>query len=148
MKWILATRGASIKLRATPFTETVIPGVYSVVYRPGIEPVAFSGRDTNEGQAGTFARGLHRVSGFLFSYYGSMAEAFFAIEDEIDLIVRYRANAEIRTRTFKDVIFIGDAIVTFPALNSGASELVGVPFRVQIPDTESLDDHIVDALDT
>ena len=74
MIWILATRGAATKLRLSPFTETPIEGVHSIVYKPGIEAVPLSGIDTSQGQRGTFTRGLHRASGLLFSYDGSVAE--------------------------------------------------------------------------
>lgn len=67
MIWILATRGAATKLRDSPFTETSIEGVHSVVYKPGIEPIAFSGADGEEGPEGTFGRGVQRVSGYVFS---------------------------------------------------------------------------------
>ncbi len=147
MIWILATRGASTKLRATPFTETTIEGVHNVVYKPGIEPVPFSGADGTTGDLGTFDRGLHRISGFVFSYHGSVAETLFAIQDAIDLIIRYRANGQKRMRTLTDVLFIGDATVTIPSLNTGVSELIGVPFRVQIPDGETLAGHVLDAVD-
>lgn len=147
MIWILATRGASTKLRATPFTETAIEGVHSVVYKSGIEPVVFSGGDESEGEVGTFARGLNRVAGFIFSYHGSVAETLLGITSEIDLIVRYRANKEKRKRTFADVIFLGDAVVTVPPVNTGVSELIGVPFRVQIPEGETLAAHVLDATD-
>jgi len=146
--WILSTRGASTKLRSSPFTETSIEGVHSVVYKPGVAPAPFSGNDTSEGEIGTFGRGLHRVNGFVFSYDGSVAAAFFAVTEEIDLIVRYRANGEKRKRTLADVIFIGDATVTFPGHNTGVSELIGVPFRVQIPEGSMLADHISDAVDS
>jgi len=33
-------------------------------------------------------------------------------------------------------------------LNKGLSELIGVPFRVQIPEGETLSDHIEDTLDS
>ena len=147
MNWILATRGASTKLRLTPFTETTIAGVHSVVYRPGIAPVPFSGADTTEGQLGTFRRGLQRISGFVFSYDGDVAETLLGITAEIDLIVRYRANKQSRMRTLKDVIFVGDSSVMFPALNSGETELIGVPFRVQIPEGVALATHIADAVE-
>jgi hypothetical protein len=148
MTWILATRGISTKLRSSPFTETAVDGASSLIYKVGIEPVPFSGADAPAGELGTFQRGLHRVAGYVFSYDGSVAETLFTITDEIDLIIRYRANRQVRKRTFADVLFIGDAIVAVPALNTGVSELIGVPFRVQIPDTDTLADHVVDALDT
>ncbi len=148
MIWILATRGARTKLRASPYTETVIEGAQSVVYKPGIVPVPATGADSGEGELGTYTRGLHRVSGYLFSYDGSAAETLFAITDEIDLLILYRANGQKRKRTLKDVLFVGDATVTIPGLNTGVSELIGVPFRVQIPEGSTLDDHIEDAVDT
>jgi len=148
MIWILATRGALTKLRASPFTETLIEGVHSVVYRPGIEPIPFSGGNEGEGELGTYGRGVHRVSGFLFSYNGSAAETLLAITDEIDLIIRYRASGHERKRTLKDVLFVGDATVTVPALNTGVSELVGVPFRVQIAEGGTLAGHVEDAMDS
>ncbi len=148
MIWILATRGASTKLRVTPFTETAIVGVHSIVYKPGIEPVPLSGDDTAQGNLGTYARGLHRVSGVVFAQDGSVAETLFGITAAIDLVIKYRANGQKRKRTLSDVLFVGDATVTFPALNDGTSELIGVPFRVQIPEGDTLSGHIVDAVDS
>jgi hypothetical protein len=147
MIWILATRGAATKLRSSPFTETTIEGVHSLVYRPGIAPVALSGADATSGPAGAFTRGLHRISGFVFSYHGSVAETLFAIEVPIDLVIRYRADGQKRKRTLTDVIFIGDAAVTVPALNEGVSELIAVPFRVQIPQGERVSDHVIDVVE-
>ena len=147
MIWILATRSASTKLRATPFTETTVEGVHSVVYQPGVTPVPSSGDDAAVDPLGTYTRGIHRISGFLFSYDGSVAETLFAIESEIDLIIRYRANGQKRKRTLSDVIFIGDATVVVPSLNAGVSELIGVPFRVQIPEGDKLSDHLTDAVE-
>ncbi len=146
MVWILATRGASTKPRSTPFTEIAIEGVHSVVYKPGVESVVLGGGAG--GDPGTFAQGLHRISGYVFSYHGSVAEALLGITDEIDLIVRYRGSGQRRKRTLADVIFIGDAAVTVPSVSSGVSTLIGVPFRVQIPDTDTLDDHVTDEADT
>jgi len=148
MIWILATRGALTKLRSSPYTETTIAGVHSVAYKPGITPVQYSGGDTGDGELGTFGQGLHRICGFVFSYDGSAAETLFAIDDEIDLIIRYRANGQVRKRTLKDVVFVGDAAVTIPGLNAGVSELIGVPFRVQIPEGSTLDDHVEDTVDS
>jgi len=147
MIWVLATRGAATKLRATPFTETAIEGVHSVVYKAGVEPVPFSGDDGSIEPLGTFGRGVHRVSGVVFSHHGSVAEALLGLSAGIDLIVRYRANGQKRTRTFADVIFVGDATVTAPALNTGRPGLIGVPFRVQIPANETLADHVTDVLE-
>jgi hypothetical protein len=144
MIWILATRGASTKLRQSPFTETPIAGMHSLVYRPGVESQANSGEDGSGGPAGTFTRGLHRVSGVVFSNDGGAAEVLLAITAPIDLIVRYAASGELRLRVLKNVVFVGDAVVTFPPLNTGVGELIGVPFRVQIPDTETLAQHIED----
>ena len=146
MIWILATRGAATKLRASPFTETTIDGVHSVVYRPGIEPVPFAGDKATE-PLGVYGRGVQRLSGVLFSYHGSVAESLLGISAGIDLIVRYRANGQKRKRTFSDVLFVGDATVTVPGLNSGLSTLIGVPFRVQIPLGETLATHVTDAAD-
>ena len=148
MIWILATRGGSTKLRSTPFTETSIEGVHSVIYKPGIEPVPLSGADPADGDLGTFEAGLHRISGYVFSYDGSAAETLFAIVADIDLIIRYRANGQKRKRTLGDVVFIGDATITVPSVNEGVSELIGVPFRVQIPDGETIAGHVTDAVDT
>lgn len=147
MTSILATRGASTKLRQSPFTETVIAGIHSVVYRPGIAPVPVDGMDAALGPLGTFVRGLHRLSGFVFSYDGLVAQNLFAIGSQIDLIVRYRGSGEKRKRTFLDVIFLGDGTVTVPSLNRGIPELIGVPFRVQIPEGDTLADHVTDVVD-
>ena len=147
MIWILASRGASTKLRNSPFTETAIEGVHSVVYKPGVVPLPYSGDDILIGKLGTFGRGLQRISGVMFSYHGSVAETLFAITDSIDLIVKYRANGQVRKRTLSDVIFVGDATVTVPSLNDGTAALIGVPFRVQIPSDETLATHVTDAVD-
>lgn len=147
MIWILATRGAVTKLIASPYTETAIEGVHSAVYEPGIEPVPAGGRDSVDAALGTFGRGAHRASGFVFSYHGFVAETLLAVADEIDLIVRYRGSGQKRKRTLSDIIFVGDATVTVPAQNTGVSELIGVPFRVQIAAGETLADHITDTLD-
>lgn len=147
MIWILATRGATTKLRASPFTETPIEGVHSVVYRPGVQAVPFTGDNTSAGTLGTFSRGLHRVSGVVFSYHGSVAETLLSISGAIDLIIRYRSAGQRRMRTIKDVLFAGDATVTVPSVNSGVTPLIGVPFRVQIPEGDSVNDHVLDTVD-
>jgi hypothetical protein len=148
MIWILATRGASTKLRLSPYTETEIEGVHSVVYKPGIYPFAVTGAKTTQGEVGTYLRGVNEVSGYVFSYHGLAAETLFAIEDPLDLIVRYRANGQNRKRTFLDMLFIGYSTVTVPSINAGVPELVGVPFRVQIPyPSDKLADHITDTAD-
>lgn len=148
MIWILATRGASTKLRATPFTETSIEGVHSIVYKPGIEPVPYSGEDPTGGPLGMFARGVYRIAGLVYSYHGSAAEALFGITAGIDLIIRYRANGQKRKRTLSDVLFVGDAAVVAPGFNKGISELIGVPFRVQIPAGNTLAQHVSDAVES
>lgn len=147
MIWILATRGASTKLRATPFTETAIEGVHSVIYQPGIAPVPASGEDITAGLLGTFSRGVHRISGIVFARDGLAAETLFAIESDIDLIIRYRANGQKRLRTLSDVLFVGDSRVMVPELNTGLPELVGVPFRVQIPEGNKISNHVTDAVE-
>ena len=148
MIWILGVRGAATKLRNSPFTEVDIEGVHSVVYRPGVVPVPFTGADAVEGELGTFGRGVHRASGIVFSYDGSAAESLLSLDDPIDLIVRYRAGGQIRKRSFLDVVFVGDSTVTFPAVNTGEPLLVAVPFRVQIPEGDTLTEHSVDAADS
>jgi len=147
MIWVLATHGASTKLRATPFTETTIAGVHSVVYRPGVEPLPCDGADGSECLRGEFDRGLHRVSGLLYTYHGSAAEELLMLSDDLDLIVRYRASGELRKRTFQRAVFLGDALVAFANRNSGVSMLTGVPFRLQVPEGDTLEDAVSDALD-
>lgn len=143
---IVATRGAATKLRTSPFTETAIEGVHSVVYKPGIEAVPFAGDNSSE-PLGSFGRGVHRISGVLFSYHGSVAETLLAIAVGIDLIVRYRANGQKRKRTFSDVLFVGDASIAMPSMSSGMAALIAVPFRVQIPLGETVAAHVADASD-
>ncbi len=144
MIWILATRGASTILGEPPFTETSIEGVHSVVYKPGVQPIAL----TEDPDRGTFDRGLHRISGFVFSYDGLSAKTLLGITASIDLIVRYRASGEARKLTLSDVLFVGDAIVSFPPINRGVSTLIGVPFLVNVPEGETLDDHLADTLES
>lgn len=148
MIWILASRGASTLLRLSPFTEMVISSVHSVAYKPGIVPVPANGADATTGELGTFTRGLHRVTGVVFSHDGSAAETLLGIQSAIDLIIRYRSNGQKRKRTLADVLFVGDATVTVPSLNEGLPQLVGVPFRLQIPEGDTLADHVTDALDS
>ncbi len=148
MIWILASRGASTKLKSSPFTETVIEGVHSVVYKPGIEPIPFSGDDATQGPRGTFGRGLSRISGFVFSYDGLAAQTLLGLSSSIDLLVRYRSAGEKRLRSLLDVIFVGDASVTVPSINSGVPALIGVPFRVQIPQGAGLSNHITDIVES
>jgi len=145
MIWILATRGASTITRDAFKTVTNIDGVHSVIYRPGVEPVPCDGSAAC--QLGEFQRGLNRVSGILFSYHGSVAEELLSINDSIDLVIFYRANGEQRKRTIEQVIFMGDATVTFPSLNTGVSVLIGVPFRVQLKEGDTLASRIADVSD-
>ena len=84
----------------------------------------------------------------LFSYDGNAPETLLSITSEIDLIIHYRANGQKRKRTLGDVVFIGDATITVPSVNEGVSELIGVPFRVQIPDGETIAGHVTDAVDS
>ncbi|MEK6798053.1 MAG: hypothetical protein AABZ12_03740 [Planctomycetota bacterium] len=148
MIWLLATRGAATKLRNSPFTETAIAGVHSVVYKPGVEAIAQTGANQSSGPLGTFQRGGHSISGVLFSYHGSVAEELLGITDAIDLVLRYRADGQKRRRTLSDVVFVGEAAVHVPALNAGVSELIGVPFRVQIPSGQTVASHVSDAVES
>jgi len=147
MIWILATRGMDTKLVVPPFTETPIEGAHSVVYRPGIQVMPYTGEDEAAGALGTFAKGVHRISGVVFSYDGSAAETLLSLEDDLDLVIRYRAAGEKRKRTICGVLFAGDATVTVPAVNTGATPLIGVPFRVQIPEGETIGGHVIDTTD-
>lgn len=147
MIWILATRGAATKLRSTPFTETAIEGAHSVVYRPGVEPVRCDGGDGTNCPLGEYERGLHRAAGVVYAWHGGVAESLFEMAEEIDLVIRYRGSGEKRKRTLKRVLFLGDALVTFPNLNTGRPALIGVPFRLQIPEGDTLADAIVDEVD-
>ena len=148
MIWLLATRGMSTKLVYSPHTETSINGAHSLVYSPGVEPIRYAGVEPPQGPLGTFGRGLHRVSGFVFSHDGDAAEKLLGIDDEINLIVYYIAGKnQHRKRTLTYVVFVGDATVTVPPMNAGLGELVGVPFRVNIPSDETLADHIIDEAD-
>ncbi len=148
MIWLLADRRMSTKLLDSPYTETDIEGAHSLVYSPGVEPIKYAGNVSPQGPLGTYGRGLHRVSGHVFSYDGDVVEKLLAIEDRIQLVVYYlAARNEHRIRRFLEVVFVGDATVAIPALNAGIGELVGVPFRVNIPEGETLSDHIIDEED-
>jgi hypothetical protein len=135
----------STKLINSPYTETSIDGAHSLVYTPGVEPVRYAGQDEPLGPLGTYGRGLHRVSGFVFSHDGDAAEKLLSITDEIELIVYYlSAQNEHRKRRLVDVVFVGDATVRVPPSNTGLSDLIGVPFKVNIPEDETLADHVID----
>ncbi len=142
MIWILATRGASWDDGVNAVT---IEGVHSVVYKVGVTPIPGDGE--GNGRIGEFQRGVHRISGFVFSYHGSVAEELLSIDVTVTLEVRYRANGEHRKRTFSKAIFVGDAIVQFVALNTGVSQLIGAPLRVQLPKNKTINDRITDAPD-
>ena len=145
MIWLMAVRRISTKLVNSPFTETFIEGANSVIYEPGIEPIAYTGAD-GTGDAGEFSRGVNRISGMVFSHDGAAAEALFAIEQVIDLKVYYTgAKNEKRIRTIKDILFVGDAEVIVPGDHEGISQLIGVPFRAQFADGEKLADKVSDA---
>lgn len=144
MIWILVNRGASTKLRSSPFTETSIEGAHSIVYKPGVEPIPLTGNDVSDGPLGTFSRGIHRLAGVVFSYHGSVAETLLSIVSPVDLIIRYRASGERRMRTLQDIVFVGDASVTVPGLNLGLPELIGVPFRMQLAEGVTLASRVTD----
>ena len=78
MIWILATRGASTRLRVSPYTETPIEGVQSVVYKPGVVPVPATGADVGGGDLGTFTRGLRADSPAVFTRGGRGYAPHFA----------------------------------------------------------------------
>ena len=148
MIWLLAHRKMSTKLRESPYTETTIDGANSLVYQPGVEPIRNSGQTGSEYPLGTFRQGMHRASGFVFSFDGDAAEKLLGIEEAIDLIVYYIAGENRhRKRTFSDVVFVGDATVRVPPASTGLSDLIGVPFKVNIPSGETLADHISDEAD-
>jgi hypothetical protein len=148
MIWLLANRGMSTQLLDEPHTATPIQGAHSLVYSPGVEPIRYAGNVSPQGPLGTYGRGLHRVSGFVFSFDGDAAEKLLRIEADIQLIVFYVAGRnEPRIRRFIDTVFVGDATISIPPLNVGVGELIGVPFKVNIPEDETLDDHIIDEVD-
>ena len=62
--------------------------------------------------------------------------------------MRYRAPGEARKLTLSDVVFAGDAIVSFPPINRGVSTLIGVPFLVNVPEGDTLDDHLADTVES
>ena len=87
------------------------------------------------------------ISGVVFSYDGSAAETLLGMSGNLDLVIRYRAAGEKRKRTISNVLFVGDATVTVPALNTGTTPLIGVPFRVQIPEGNTIAGHVTDTTD-
>ncbi len=148
MIWLLAHRSMSTKLTDTPFTETPIEGGHSLVYVPGVEPIRYAGQEPPLGPLGTYGQGLHRASGFVFSYDGDAAEKLLAITVSVELIVYYLSNRNRhRKRRLLDVVFVGDATVRVPPSNTGLTDLIGVPFKVNIPENETLADHIIDETD-
>ncbi len=84
----------------------------------------------------------------MFSFDGDAAEDLLRIDYRIQLVIYYIAGTnQYRIRRFLETVFVGDATVTIPPLNTGIGELVGVPFRVNIAQDETLDDHIIDEVD-
>jgi len=148
MVWLLAVESISTKLLDSPFTETFVDGANSMVYSPGVEPIKFAGLANPQGPIGTFGKGLHRASGIVFSYDGDAAEKLLAIEATIELITRYLTSQnEHRKRRMVDVVFVGDSTVTVPPLSRGVGPLIGVPFRVNIPQGNTLANHVFDESD-
>ena len=148
MIWLLAHRNMSTRLLGVPYTETPIEGAHSLVYVPGVEPLRYAGQQSPQGPLGTYGRGLHRASGFVFSSDGDAAEKLLGITDSVELIVYYLAGGnEHRKRRLLDVVFAGDATVRVPPANTGVSDLIGVPFKINIPEDETLDEHIIDETD-
>lgn len=148
MVWLLAVESIATRLLDSPFTETAIEGANSMVYSPGVEPIKFAGLANPQGPIGTFGRGLHRISGLVFSYDGDVAEKLLAITASFQLITRYLTSQnEHRKRRLIDVVFVGDATVTVPPLSRGVGPLIGVPFRVNIPEADTLADHVIDESD-
>jgi hypothetical protein len=148
MIWLLAHRKMSTKLMDSPYTETTIDGANSLVYQPGVEPIRYAGQEEPYGPEGTYGRGLHRVSGFVFSFDGDAAEKLLGIEDAINLIVYYLSGEnQHRKRTLIDVVFVGDATVRVAPASSGLGDLIGVPFKINIPAEETLADHVIDETD-
>ena len=147
MIWLLATRGAAWR-PTDQLEETVIPGVHSVVYKPGVLVVPIMVGEIEPIFTGEYERGAHRLSGYLYTRDGSAAETLLDMTDEVDLVIRYQAHGQFRRRILSDVIFMGDALVTIPALNSGEVETIGVPFRVQMPNNDTFADHVSDEEDT
>ena len=148
MIWLLANRGISTKKLDDPYTETTVEGGHSVVYSPGVEPIRYAGNVSPQGPLGHYGRGLHRISGFVFSFDGDAAENLLRIDYPIQLVIRYIAGTnQHRIRRFLDTVFVGDATVTIPPLNMGMGELIGVPFRVNISEDETLDNHSIDEVD-
>ncbi len=145
MNWILATRGAATVLRVSPFTETAITGVHSVVYRPGVDLIPLYVGDATP--LGAYSRGLHRIAGVVYAYDGDAAEALLSIDAEVDLLIRYRARDGVRVRTIERILFGGAAQVAFPAVETEAAPLIGVPFRAQLPTGTTLANAIIDQED-
>jgi hypothetical protein len=142
MNWILATRGAATVLRVSPFTETAIVGVHSVVYRPGVDLIPLYVGDATP--LGSYARGLHRLAGVVYAYDADVAEALLGITAEVDLRIRYRARSGVRRRTIERIVFGGSSQVSFPAISEGLPPLIGVPFRAQLPSGTTLGDAVTD----
>ena len=148
MIWLLANRGISTKKLDGPYTETTVWMGHSVVYSPGVEPIRYAGNVSPQGPLGYYGRGLHRASGFVFSFDGDAAEDLLRIDYRIQLVIYYIAGTnQYRIRRFLETVFVGDATVTIPPLNTGIGELVGVPFRVNIAEDETLDNHSIDEVD-
>ncbi|MHC5110221.1 MAG: hypothetical protein ACYTHJ_10125 [Planctomycetota bacterium] len=147
MTWTLGIRGAATRLREAPFTEVPITDVHSLVYKVGVATIPNDGSDESQGEAGTFSRGGYRVSGFLFTFDSRWADVLLTMTEAVDLVLYYLAEGARRKRTIVDVLFCGDAIVTVPDRNAGLPELIGIPFRVQLPTNQILTDHIIDEED-
>ncbi len=148
MVWLLAVESIHTKLLDSPFTQTFIDGANSLVYSPGVEPLKYAGLAQPQGPIGTYGRGLHRISGLVFSYDGDAAEKLLAITASFELVTRYLTSQnEHCKRRLIDVVFVGDSTVAIPSLSRGVSPLIGVPIRVNIPEADTLADHIIDESD-
>ncbi|MGB0717602.1 MAG: hypothetical protein ACPGXK_17115 [Phycisphaerae bacterium] len=144
MYWMLAVQKIERQARTPPYTIDEIPDAHSIVYKIGTETIPNDGSEESQGPDGTFARGSHRIAGFVFTRHAMHAPTLLTLQQEIDLLVTYQSNQQTRLLTIFDVIFTGDVMVSIPESHDGLPNAVGIPFRCQIAAPQTVDMFIND----
>lgn len=133
-----------LEATAAKYDTTDLAGVHSLTYRIGVQPIPGDGE--GNGKLGEFRRGLNRCSGFFWSFDANIAEILLATVSNETLTVWYTSlDGDQRKRVIQKVLWLGDARVTFPNVNTGLGSLIGVPFRVQFPKNADISDRISDS---
>lgn len=138
MYWMLAVDKVERQARVPPYTITEINDANSIVYKVGTATIPNDGSEESQGPDGTFARGNHRISGFVFTRDAGQAPLLLTLDENVDLLITYQAQDRQRRLTIYDIIFTGDVMVAIPESHAGLPSTVGIPFRAQIETSQTV----------